>query len=228
MSATYLAGTDEKFAVQLANFAGKIEAYADTFGLTAAEVQGAKDDAAYFGWAVNNVEKIVTYKQNWTVFKNILKKGQAGVAENLAPQPPLLDAEPQAMPPGVLVRFTTLVNRIKAHQNYTAAIGQNLGIEMGAAQKPDMVNAQPMLTAQQQGDHVHLVWKKKGYGGILIEKDGGNGFATLDKDYHPDFIDPTPLPPAGQGAVWKYRAIYLVNDEKTGKWSDTVSVAVGK
>jgi hypothetical protein len=31
---------------------------------------------------------------------------------------------------------------------------------------------------------------------------------------------------AGPG-IWKYRAIYLINDEKVGQWSDVASIAVG-
>lgn len=40
----------------------------------------------------------------------------------------------------------------------------------------------------------------------------------------PDYDDTFPLPAAGQSAVWKYKALYLLSDERVGQWSDEVSV----
>jgi hypothetical protein len=34
------------------------------------------------------------------------------------------------------------------------------------------------------------------------------------------------LPPQGTSATWKYKMIYLINDEPVGNWSDVVSVTV--
>jgi len=42
----------------------------------------------------------------------------------------------------------------------------------------------------------------------------------------PDYLDTAGLPPAGQSAAWKYRAIYLLDDQPVGQWSDPVSIAV--
>lgn len=222
----YLETTDEKVAIQITNFASKIGGYAAAFGLTAAETASSNADAAYYAWSVTNYKKIDTYKKNWTSFKNILLKGESNVTSNTAPTAPALDTMPAAVAPGILIRFTTLVNRIKAHQNYTTAIGQNLGIEMTAAHALNKDNVKPVLTIVTRGGVVNILWKKKGYSGILIEKDSGSGFMTLDKDFHPDFIDNSPLPEEGKTALWKYRAIYLHNDEKVGQWSDIVSSTV--
>ncbi len=93
-------------------------------------------------------------------------------------------------------------------------------------EKTAVNNAQPTLKVVLRGGNVNLLWKKGKFGGILIEKDSGQGFITLDKDFHPDFIDNSPLPAPNQTALWKYRAIYLLNDEKVGKWSDVVSISV--
>jgi hypothetical protein len=224
--ASYLETSDEKLAIQVDNFSSKIGLYATDLGISSAEVEGIIKDALFFLWVVTNFKKIDTHKKNWTTFKNILKKGEANVTINNAPTEPRLDAAPEQVAPGILVRFTTLVNRVKAHQNYTTAIGQNLGIEITTSQQRDLDTAQPTLKPVIRGGVVNLVWKKGKMGGILIEKDSGNGFVTLDKDFHPDFIDNSPLPPQGQSAVWKYRAIYLNNDGKVGLWSDIVTVTV--
>lgn len=223
---TYLANTDEKLAVQLLNFSSKVGTYQTDFNLLPAEITSIKNDAAFLDWTVKNHKKIDTYKKNWTTFKNILKKGESNVTINSIPATPALDTAPAVVPPGIVTRFSTLVAKIKAHEKYTTAIGENLGIESSASEKIDLDNAQPTLKAVVRGTNVNLLWKKGKYGGILIEKDSGQGFITLDKDFHPDFIDNTPLPSGNETALWKYRAIYLLNDEKVGKWSDTITISV--
>ena len=57
--------------------------------------------------------------------------------------------------------------------------------------------------------------------------DRGTGtFAFLAIDTVPDYLDTTPLPAPGAGAVWKYKAIYRLKDEQVGQWSDVISVSV--
>ena len=222
----YLESNDEKFAVQIGNFGSKVGVYQALFGLTASEVTGAQDDASFFQWTVTNAEKVDTYKRNWTSFKTIARKGAINITNNTAPDAPVLDTIPTAVAPGIEFRFTTLVNRIKAHQNYTAAIGQNLGIEFSSTQKLDLDAAQPALKVVMRGGKVTLDWKKGKFEGIVIEKDNGTGFVMLDKDLRPNFIDNSPLPTQGESAIWKYRAMYMFNDAPVGKWSDVVSVPV--
>lgn len=223
---TYLEHNDEKFAIQLSNFASKIDLYRPIFGLTGDETSSFTDDANFFQWSVTNLKKVDTYKRNWLSFKNILKKGETNVTTNTFPETPVLEAVPAAVTPGIIYRFTTMVNRIKAHQSYTTAIGQNLGIEYSSSLKLDLDTAQPILKAVSRGGKVNLDWKKGKFDGIVIEKDSGNGFIVLDKDLHPNFIDKSDLPPAGESAVWKYRAMYLYNDDQVGLWSDMVTVSV--
>lgn len=223
---TYLERNDEKFAIQLSNFASKIDLYRTDFGLTAAETAAIVEDANFFQWGVNNLKKVDTYKRNWSSFKKILRRGEPNVTTNTFPDFPVLDAAPTAVAPGVSFRFTTLVNRIKAHQNYTTAIGQNLGIEMSVTVKLDIDNAKPTIKTAMRGGKIHLDWKKLGFDGIVIEKDSGEGFAMLDKDLRPNFTDNSPLPRVGESAVWKYRAMYLYNDSPVGMWSDIVTVSV--
>ena len=62
--------------------------------------------------------------------------------------------------------------------------------------------------------------------GLEIWGDRGTGFAFLALDTIPDYLDTAPLPAAGTSAVWKCKAIYRLNDEQVGQWSDGVSVSV--
>lgn len=222
----YLESSEEKLAIQISNFASKIDSYTSTFGFTAAEAASIKADASYFAWTINNINKIDTYKKNWTAFKTILMKGEDNVVSSTVPAPPNLDLQPAPVAPGLLKRFTTMVNRIKVHQAYTTAIGQNLGIEPAEVAPIAEAEAKPTLKLLQSGDKVLVKWTKARFSGILLEKDSGNGFVMLDKDFMPDYIDNTPMPAAGQIAIWKYRAIYLLRDEKAGQWSDEVSITV--
>lgn len=226
MATSYLELSDEKLAVQLTNFSSKIEVYGPTFGLSAAEVTIIKNDADYFFWTVVNYKKMATNKKNWTAFKTILKTKPNTLTVNPAPIPAALDPAPTAVAPGIIYRFTSTVNRIKAHPAYTTAIGKNLGVEQASASKANNDHAKPVLKAIVRGGKVDLKWKKGKFTGILIEKDSGQGYVALDKDFQPPFTDPTPLPEVGQTALWKYRASYLINDNKVGLQSDVVTITV--
>ena len=224
--ATYLENTDEKLALQLDNFSSKIGGYVTIFGITAPEATYLSEDSNYLSWAINSHLKIDTNKKDWTLFKNILKKGEENITSNPAPTAPKLDSEPKIVAPGVIYRFTTMVNRIKAHPNYTTSIGQNLGIEQTAPPPLNRDTAQPVLKAVMRGGKVNLLWKKGRYSGILLEKDSGNGFVVLDRDFTPPFVDNSQLPASGESAIWMYRASYLMKDEKVGVWSDIVTITV--
>ncbi len=57
------------------------------------------------------------------------------------------------------------------------------------------------------------------------DRGDGKGWPFLAIDTYPDYADTEPF--ANSGAIWKYRAIYLANDEKIGQWGAAVSVNVG-
>lgn len=223
---TYLELNHEKLAIQLGNFASKIPLYADVFGFTAEEVSAIQNDAAYFGWVVNSFKKMATYKKHWTAYKTELLSNKISSNNTLTPIIPALETAPAEVSTGIVPRFTTMVNRIKAHPNYNSGIGQNLGVVYTPPAKWDAENAKPILKAVIRAGIVNLDWKKGSYDGILIEKDSGNGFVVLDKSLRPNYRDKSIMPPLGSSAVWKYRAMYLAGDEQLGQWSDIVTLSV--
>jgi len=224
--ASYVETNDGKFAIQISNFGSKIGTYQTLFGLTDSEVKSAQQDAVFYQWTVNTIEKVDTFKRNWTSFKNFTKKGGTYGISDVIPEVVSYDAIPPIVTSGVLFRFTTLVNRIKAHQNYTEGIGQNLGIELTAAQKLDMAGAQPVLKGGLNGNKVVINWKKGQFDALIIEKDSGNGFVTLDKALRAKYTDNSPMPAQGETAVWKYRAMYCYGDTPVGLWSNILLVTV--
>ena len=226
MPTGYLENADEKLALQLENFGSKVGIYATQFGLSATEILNCKADAAFFLWVVKCHLMVNTNKKNWTQFKNISRKGDSNLATITFPTAQMLEAAPVVVAPGIAYRFTTMVNRIKAHQNYTRSIGQNLGVEKSPAAPIDKEHAQPTLKVVLQGGKVNLLWKKGRFTGILIAKDIGKGFAMLDRDFTPHFVDNSPMPAVGESAIWNYRASYLINNDLVGVWSDMVSITV--
>ena len=68
-----------------------------------------------------------------------------------------------------------------------------------------------------------MQWSKGAADAVYIETDKGAGWQFLAVDAVPHYIDTTPITAQ---AVWKYRAIYLIADEKVGQMSDVVSINV--
>ena len=223
----FLQKNDEKFAVQLTNFSSKLPGYKDIFSISDAELAEAEADSLYFTWAVTSAKKITDYKKSWIGFKNILRLDTGNPEVNPVPETSTITPIPDEVLPGIQSRFLIQAKRIKAHKNYTEAIGQNLGIEGTFSNRMPLENVQPILKAVMNGGRVNLQWKKSTYDAIIIEKDTGSGFVFLDKDLRPNFVDTTPLPSGSESAVWRYRAMYMFKDEKVGNWSDVVTITVG-
>ena len=223
----FLQKNDEKFAVQLTNFSSKLPGYKDIFSISDAELAEAEADSVYFTWAVTSAKKITDYKKSWIGFKNILRLDTGNPELNPVPETSIITPIPDEVLPGIQSRFLIQAKRIKAHKNYTEAIGQNLGIEGTFSNRMPLENVQPILKAVMNGGRVNLQWKKSTYDAIIIEKDTGSGFVFLDKDLRPNFVDTTPLPAGNESAVWRYRAMYMFKDEKVGNWSDVVTITVG-
>ncbi|MFA6151495.1 MAG: hypothetical protein WC716_09255 [Chitinophagaceae bacterium] len=223
----FLEQSKEKSARQLTNFASKLGQYKDLFNLSDTDIAGIKADAAYNMWSLVNYKRIETYKKSWTSFRETLFKGDMLNVPMENPEAPVLDPRPAVVPSGIEKRFTTMVKRVKAHQNYTRAIGQNLGIETVKV-IAETLRAQPSIKLSLRGGKVIVKWKKGLQMGILIEKNTGSGFVKLDKDFNPPFVDNAPLPRNGQLERWEYRAIYLQNDELAGQWSQVAGIIVGE
>lgn len=226
--ATFIERTDAAFNAQLKNCANKIGTYSAALGLTAAEVAALKADALANDYVLNNQTTVQTFSQTYTAYKTLLRKGGEPVLGPL-PVPAAFAAAPPMPAPDIEGRFRLLVQRISHSSGYTKAIGEDLGIEApdAAASKANLGAGKPEFRIElSSGGHPNLRWTKGKYDGVEIWKDSGNGLAKLDRDMRPDFIDKTDLPASGTAAVWRYKMIYLMDDEPIGNWSDVVSVTV--
>ena len=87
-----------------------------------------------------------------------------------------------------------------------------------------------MITATRSGNTVKIRW---GWGGnakfldaceLMVDRATGT-FVPLTTDTTPNYTDSAPQP--ATSAIWKFKAIYRIDDEQVGQWSPVVSVVVG-
>lgn len=91
-----------------------------------------------------------------------------------------------------------------------------------------MINSAPDLSgAKVVAGQVLIPWKKGKFQGIRIEVDRSDthGWTFLGVDTSPDFADTFPHP--ANVTIWKYRAFYIIDDQKVGQCSAVVEVKVG-
>lgn len=221
----YLPRTDSGKLLWLQNFALKFNVY--VLDQTNAEKDLVAFSNDWFTYAMTLNETSSTFSQNVTQWKNLLRGGPAD--QVMGPVPVFTaPAAPGVANPGpdIFGQITKVVNRLKNHANYTLAIGEDLGIE-GDASDIDTSTWKPLILAKQEVNKVVVGWSKSDADGIDIYADYGNGqFVFVATDTKPNYDDMHPLPAAGQTAIWKYKAVYKLNDTQVGQYSDVVSVTV--
>ena len=225
MKKSYLPLNDKERAVWFKNFSVKLAPLATSLGLSASDVTAINNDSAYFSYCVDTAEMYKAEASERNRYKNILRDGPIGSSLGPYPSTPTIPTPPTVVQAGVFARLRLIVQRIKNHTNYTEAIGMDLGI-IGAEDIWNPDDLKPVLKLAIKGGHVEVQWTKGHADAICIEKLVGTAtaFSFLAINLKPNFIDRTPITEA---AVWKYRAIYILNDEPVGHYSDICQIAVG-
>ncbi|MCW5907399.1 MAG: hypothetical protein KIS94_06045 [Chitinophagales bacterium] len=224
----YLPETDTGKLSWLANFSSKLSGYGTTLGVPPATLAEVAADLDNYTALLQFLNSLKSYQQNTVAYKNHLRSGTADNAPiGDLPAPPAVPTFTVAPVADIFGRIRKLVQTIKAHRNYTQAIGEDLGI-IGAENDFNPNTLKPELKVETAaGGRPNIIWKKGLTEGIKIKVDRGSGtFEFLAVDTQPNYLDTHPLPPYGQSAIWKYTAIYLYNDEEAGQWSDVVSITV--
>jgi hypothetical protein len=208
----------------LNNFAGKMPKDGPTVGVTAAEITQLAADALFFNYVCDTHNQHTQTTRDWTAYKH-----QAAHGDNLGDIPVTPDpgTPPPVVPPDIFGRACKLAVRIKKSPNYTDNIGQDLGI-IGAEVIVDPTTYQPILTLSLNAGHPHIGWPKQGMDSLELWKDWGDGkgFVQLTITTNPDYADNSPLPATGTSAVWKYKAVYRLNDQQVGQWSAVATIGV--
>lgn len=224
--ADYVKVKDLEFVSQLDNFNDKLPSYQATFGLTAGEVTAADADRQYMAFVAIVNNQAGTFSEDWTKFKDLARKGKGGTVIGPFPVPPALTTPPATVLPNIEKRFRDLAQRMKKHASYTTAIGEDLQIE-APDEVTDPNTAKPAIKLRLTGGQVEVMWTKLSMQAIEIHVSrNGGAFEFLTIDTFPHYTDTAPMPPAGQSQIWKYKAIYRLNDARVGQWSDEVSITV--
>ncbi len=190
------------------------------------DVNDSNDNFTYY---LTFQETFREFLKKLTAFKNELRDGVVpGNPSSLPPVVPVMPAAPPAVQPDIFLRVTSLVNRIKSHASYTVADGQDLGIE-GPEVMIDLENVKPELEVQIVAGRPLIKFQKLGLTAleIQVKRTDAGTFELLDISVSPDYTDMHQLPAAGQSAVWKYKAIYRLKNERVGQWSDEAAIVVG-
>jgi hypothetical protein len=220
----YMPTTDAGRVLWFNNFSLKFGTYATSLGFSAAEVTAVNNDAAMLAFLVLLAEIYTNAKKQRVDYKNLIKDGPIGTPGGPVPVAPVTGAVPTVVAPGILPRMALLVQRIKTSPAYTDAIGQDLGIVATSVVALDTINEKPVIKLVKKGIQVEVQWTKGKADGVRIEVDRGTGtWQFLAVDTVPHYTDTAPITAA---ATWQYRAMYLVNDEMVGQWSDVASIAV--
>ena len=225
--------------VWIENFCHKIAAHAAALGLGAAQVAAIVADCR---WLIYVLGSWLPGVRAWALAcTDASKQAQSGPGTALMALPvftaPPLPAAVGGMPAvvpvndGALDRIFDWVASIKEINACTEAIRTDLRIIGPEETAPDLATVQPVLTATRSGTTVNLGWNFGGNGKFLdlleaeVDRSDGKGYVHLVSDTTPNYTDTTPHP--ATPTLWKYRAIYRVNDARVGLWSAEVSVMVG-
>ena len=222
-----------KRTVWLENWRLKLPDYAAELDLDAAEVTGAVADARWLIYVhLSWLPAIRVWSQACTAAVKEADFGRSAGPLSLPTfVPPDLPDDVAPRPPGALARILGLSQRIKDSPRCTAAIATDLGVVGAEEGGPDLTTLRPPLRGLRVAAGVRLSWSWGGHWAYLdalelqVDRNDGKGWVVLNILVSRGCLDQHPQP--AEPAVWKYRAIYHVDDRAVGQWSGEVSVAVG-
>jgi hypothetical protein len=220
---------DLVFGAQLRTFKNNIGPVAASLGVTPEQVAAQAADSDYYNYVLAGHGQMLAHAKGWTALKKITRTGRM-TGEFTGLQAPVLPTPVPPVPPGVERRFRALLRQIKASPNYSPSVGEGLGIEAAKHVAPDYPTLQPVLVLSISGDRVLVGWSWQGHRVFLdqceiqVDRGDGRGFVLLTYTITPGYTDLTPFPAAP--VKWLYRAIYRLNDEQVGQWSNVAGITV--
>ena len=123
-------------------------------------------------------------------------------------------------------RLTSCDRCIKAHPAYTVALGNLLGIE-GPDDGIDLSSRQPDISGTDRtGGQVQIDFNKLTSDGVNLysKRDGDADFVFLARDTATPYIDTRSLLTAGKPEIREYKAMFVLNDEEIGIFSNELVV----
>jgi hypothetical protein len=197
----FIPNPDNDYAAWYATFNAGVIARQGTFGLTAPEVTQVTNDNTDIHTKLTNLDNTAIAAAQAVADKRNSRSGTEG-------------------------RARTLIRRLKAHPNYTPAIGQQLNI-VGAEDTTDLSTAKPTLTGTALPHSVfELQFNKSIADGVNLysKRDGDADFVFLARDSNSPYVDNRPCVVMGQPENRQYKAIYVQADGEIGQASDIVTL----
>lgn len=243
--ADFVKAGDLNFVAQLNTLKTKLPTYATTFGLTPAQIASVEADADFMAYVVLRNNGVPGFAQDWTKLKNQVRFGGDGTIIPPFPAPPDVTTPPATpIQPNVEGRFRQLAAQLKAHNNYSKTIGEDLGIEADETGF-DEENYKPEGSAKAVLNEVTIKFSKKGVDGQAIYSKVTAGtsspspspspstpaslssFTKIAIDFHSPYIDNRPLTNPGQPETREYYLRGVKDDKEIGVPGDVIRVVVG-
>ena len=218
--------------IWLTNFANRIPGLAATLGLTPAQATAAVADCVWLIYVLQEwLQAAHKFGHGATRAADEAQYGD-GSALMVLPvfTPPDLPSNAVPVNTGALYRIFALVQTIKNSGKCSDTNAGLLGI-VGAEQPgPDPTTLQPAIALVIVNGQVLVKWNWGGYSGFLssceiwVDRGDGKGFVFLTIDTTPGYTDTQAFPAAL--TKWSYKAIYRVDEQQFGLWSQPVSITV--
>lgn len=198
-------------------------------GFTAAEITSAVNDAKMMRYVIEDARNAAAHSKAKTAYKSAILGG-VEEGKNTPESPAYQETAPPAalVEENVLARLSNVARRVKAHPNYTDAIGEKLMIATPESDKnSDNSEAKPQgAGTAMTGSIIRIDWTKGKFDGVIIESQRGDEivWTRLDRDFRSPFEDERPPLQAGKPEERRYRLIYFIDDETTGVYSDVIVV----
>ena len=203
MSKDYIPKNEGQLNIWLSNYRSKLSTHGETLGFTPDQIAALEDACDTLIAKINDVESAKAALKTTVETKNLTKSDTLG-----------------------LIRNETA--KMKVNDNYTEAIGQDMGI-IGESSSPDLNTMSPEISAEAFPGYVRIKFTKRGFSGVHIytRLKGSQTWAFLSRDTNSPYDDHRPLSSPGTPETREYMAIGLDGDDEIGQQSDIVSVVFG-
>ena len=226
MSKGYIKGPVDEFNKQQNNLLKKIGNYPKIV-VEEDLITGLTNDAKYLGWEIDVRTSMKLSDHSWTAFEQSLYNGTNNGVDAVPPPAVNFGIAPKAVKPGMRERFSNIGGIIKRDDNYSNAIGIDLGlVESITLFVP--ADGKPDVKVSLHTGHPYFKYLIDQYQGAQIYKDSGDGkgFVKFDKAIMNIYNDETPLPAVGVAVLWRYKFVYLFGGVEVGTASSIIEVMV--
>ena len=225
MAETFLPRDDAGLVLWYNNFQLKFATYALTVGFVAADVTAVQADYTMLNYIVNLATVFKEEAKERNSYKDTFRDGPLGVTAPATPTIPTVTVPGTIPAPGIVPRLRAIIQRIKAHPNYTNAMGVDLGIV--APVSTPTGTPKPTATAEAQpGSQILIKWVKGAFDGVQIESQRASEttWTLIGTDTSSPYLDSRAPLAAGQPEIRRYRLRYFKGDVPTGDYSDILTI----